>query len=183
MNVFDLIKVQNETDHNFFDVIDPLLELRAFDWLGMLGYIRENHGGTRETRKYWESQWKVTDPEGVNWKEMRDSRTASECFEQWLEESGIGPNAYYLSVEEPRLNGEIRYHTLVADWEEYGKSSLRLWKTITGGWAFKREIGRAVRGFFGHLVMRKGCTLKVNCGFRASYTSENFRAWRPKPDE
>jgi hypothetical protein len=183
MDLIDLVNVGNDTEHNFFDVIDTLLEMREFNWLGMLGYVRENHCRTRENRILWESNWECTDPQRINWKEAWDARTGPECFEQWLWESGVGPNAYYLSLEEPRLNGDIRYHVLAADWQEYAKGSLRLWKNITGGWAYKREIGSGVRGLLGHLVMREGCTLQVNCGFKVSYTKENFRPWRPKSDE
>jgi hypothetical protein len=152
-------------EQNFFDFIDPILDERNFDWLGMLGYVPEKSPQVSQERKDWESIWAETDPHRLHWEKAPD--TASDFFEQWLYRAQIAPDANgrgwedYLWLEEVRPKGQIRYHVLVADWEGYGESSLFLWKEITRGWAFSRPLERGARGLLGHLVMRQGCTLGV----------------------
>src|ERR1700676_4340821 len=107
-------------------------------------YVPENHHRIGEERRLWEEIWALTDPYHVH--REKTPENATECFERWLCETRIGLDAKgrrredYICLEEVRPKGEVRYHVLVDDWAAKGDDSLRLWKEITGGWAFSREI-------------------------------------------
>jgi hypothetical protein len=158
---------------NFHDFINPILESSEFNWFGLLGYVLEN----AEQWKKWEKIW------GKNRRHrllQRVPATAQDCFRVWREELGID----CLWLEQERLNGDdVRFYVLVADWWNHEVELLSWWKEISKGWAHPRPLVESFPGFFGHMVMRKGCTLGVDCGgVRACYyTSKDFIPWKPKP--
>lgn len=172
---------------NFFDFFNEFLEDRNFDTYLLLGFIPERLPPLSKWRREWEDIWAETDPEGRNW--TRTPETAEECLERWLKESrikrdprGDGGNDY-LYLEECRAYGHIRFHVMIDNFGggECGIERL-LWREISGGWAFPRLVGDRIGGLIGHLVMRAGYPLTLNCGgFQGRYTSADFKPWRPKP--
>jgi hypothetical protein len=165
-------------EENFSDFIESIFENRNFDWRALLGFVPERGPVVSKERRYWESLWELSDPEQVNWK--RSPETAWECFERWLEDSGIS-GIDYLCIEERRASGHVRFHLMIDDRYMDPTSALPIWNRISGGWAYPQACGDKLKGLIGNKVMREGCTLYVNRdGERRRYTSEDFRPWRPK---
>ena len=163
---------------NFFDFIESIFEGLNFEWKALLGFVPARGPVVSKSRRYWESLWEVTDPEQRYWK--KSPTTALECFERWLEVTGIR-DIDYLCIEERRANGEVRFHLMIDDRYMDQTGALGAWKPISGGWAFPQTCSDKLKGMIGNKVMREGCTLYVNRdGKRREYTSEDFRPWRPK---
>jgi hypothetical protein len=163
-------------EQNFSDFISPILESAKFDWFALLGYVYE----TKEERRKWQEIWAETDPDQRFWR--KEPVSARDCFQAWQEELDIGSgNTDCLWLEQERLGGEVRFYVLVADWQDRDEESLLRWKEISGGWAYRRILDERIAGFLGHMVMRAGCILGVDCGTNTGrYTSANFRPWRSK---
>lgn len=165
-------------EEKFIDFIESIFEGLNFDWRALLGFIPARCPKVSEWRRHWESIWKLTDPEQINWK--KSPETAWECLEGWLEETGVS-GMDYLCIEEPRANGDVRYHVIVDDRGWVQTDALDVWKRISGGWAFPQPCGDKLKGLIGNKVMREGCTLFVKRrGERRQYTSEDFHPWKPK---
>ncbi len=164
---------REESDQSFHDFINEILESVVFDWFGLLGYSVEHMA----ERKKWESMWEDTDPEHRNWKPAPE--TAEKCLEAWRNHLAV---ENLLAVKQVQPNGDVRFYVLVQmPFRDYGGELVRVWKQYSNGWAYHRDPMESVAGFFGHLVMRAGGTLIVNCGIRRGrFTQENFRPWKPK---
>lgn len=169
-------------DQNFFDFMKPILESANFNWFATLGYDPDKWS-VDEDRAKWERVWELTDPAETSWRRTPEGpRNGSECFRWWRESRGIGGGERdCIWLEEPQAFGNIRFHILVADWIERNDETIQDWKQFSRGWGYQRNLDDRIAGFLGHMVMRAGCVLGVDCLDHAGrYTSEDFIPWRPK---
>jgi hypothetical protein len=164
---------------NFFDFIESIFEEGNFTRRALLGFVAEHAPVVSKWRRHWESLWELTDPRQLRWK--RSPETASECFERWLDETGIGRRDF-LCIEESRPNGQVRFYVIGSDDNDPTEDdSLRKWHEISKGWAYPQEVGDKIKGLIGNKVMREGCTLHVAFeGYRRRYTHRDFIPWKPK---
>ena len=178
----------------FSDFIKEVLNSFDFDWFVTLGHNPATARKVDEWRReppltaaeaYWEDIWAETDPDGRQWKKPKTSRTVEESLDKWLDWVCGPPDSEgrrsldYLWLEERRGRGEVRFHVLVA---RYGDGEhpqeLFLWKDLSGGWAFTRQLDERIGGLIGYFVMREGCLLELNCGaFREQRSASDFIPW------
>jgi hypothetical protein len=173
-------------DENFSDFIKEVLGSCNFNWHVKLGFVRSRHPRVSEERKQWESVWAFSDPDRhEGWTKMPD--TGWDCVQQWLDKIQMKPPRgagirNYLWLGESQSGGDATFHVLVADWDDSWTSEWESrWKEISHGWAKTRELDNPIGGLLGHLVMRVGCVLELNCaGFQGHYYPQDFRPWRAR---
>jgi hypothetical protein len=86
-----------------------------------------------------------------------------------------------MAIEERAMKRDFLFHILLGgcDWGVWDLKDhwSPLWKRMSGGVAFPREIDERIGGLLCHLVIRRNCTLELGNGAR--YNASDFAEWKP----
>lgn len=115
---------------------------------------------------------------------LRRFAIAQTCQERWLREirKRALPQFRYLTLTEDRTSKrDFMFHLLLADSDwglwDFNDHLKPLWKQMSGGTAFQKQIDQRLGGFLWNCVMKRGCAVEVSDG--RLYCAGMFEEWKP----
>jgi len=84
---------------------------------------------------------------------------------------------YLMVIEDRKWKRDFQFHILLrgCDSLDLDNYFFNLWKEMSGGIAFRRQMDERIRGLLWHLVIKRNCFLELDNGDR--YSGEEFEEW------